>query len=188
MHENRPRCRWAATPLLAEYHDAEWGVPCHDDRRLFELLVLEGAQAGRSWEIVLRKRAGYRAAFAGFDPAAVARFGEADVARLLADPGIIRHRGKIEAAIGNAKAVLEIAAAHGSFAAWLWRFTGGKQVVTRPASLAEAPTTTPLSVTVSKALRAAGCRFVGPTIIQSFLQAAGVLDDHEAGCWRALQR
>lgn len=185
MSGARSRCRWASAPHMAAYHDDEWGIPCHDDRRLFEMLVLEGAQAGLSWDTVLRKREGYRAAFAGFDPAVVATFGEADVARMLADPGIVRHRGKIEAAIGTTRAVLAIQAAHGSFAAWLWRFVDGKPVVTRRMPGTPAPGFTPLAEQVSKALKKQGCRFVGPTIVQSFLQAAGVLDDHEAGCWRA---
>jgi DNA-3-methyladenine glycosylase I len=149
------------------------------------MLVLEGAQAGLSWETVLAKREGYRALFAGFDPAAVAAFGEAEVVRLLADPRIIRHRGKIESAIGNARALLALAAREGSFAAWLWRFTEGRPVVTRRAPGEAAPPFTPLAVQVSKALKREGFRFVGPTTVQSFLQAAGLLDDHEAGCWRA---
>ncbi len=183
--DDRPRCRWATTQLLAEYHDAEWGVPCHDDRRLFEMLVLEGAQAGLSWETVLAKREGYRALFAGFDPQAVAGFGEADVLRLLGDARIIRHRGKIESAIGNARALLAIAAREGGFAAWLWRFTDGRPVVTRRAPGEAAPAFTPLSARVGAELKRAGFRFVGPTIVQSFLQAAGLLDDHEERCWRA---
>lgn len=185
MHPPGSRCRWATTPLLAAYHDAEWGRPCHDDRALFELLVLEGAQAGLSWQTILAKRDNYRAAFAGFDPAAVAAFADADVARLLADAGIVRHRGKLEAAIGNAQAVRRIQARDGSFDTWLWRFVDGRPLVTRRPPDAPAPTVTPLAETVSAALRREGCRFVGPTIIQSFLQATGVRDDHERDCWRA---
>jgi DNA-3-methyladenine glycosylase I len=185
MEQQRPRCRWAASPIMVAYHDTEWGRPCRDDRRLFEMLTLEGAQAGLSWETVLRKREGYRAAFAGFEITAVAAFGEADVARCLADPGIIRHRGKIESTIGNARAVLAIQAAQGSFAGWLWRFAGDRPVVTRRIPGEAAPSFTPLAAEVSKALKKAGFRFVGPTIVQSFLQAAGVLDDHEATCFCA---
>jgi len=179
------RCRWAATPLLAPYHDEEWGVPCHDDAKLFEMLTLEGAQAGLSWETVLAKREGYRAAFAGFDPQVVARFDAEDVTRLLADARIIRHRGKIESTISNAAALLRLRDAQGSFAAWLWRFTEGRPVVSRRNGTERAPGFIPLSARVSAELRKAGFRFVGPTTTHAFLQACGVLDDHEAGCWRA---
>ena len=183
--DERRRCRWASREPLIAYHDTEWGVPVHDDRTLFEMLVLEGAQAGLSWEIVLRKRAGYRAAFAGFDPARVAAFTEADVERLAGDPAIVRHRGKIEAAIGNARAFLRVQETHGSFDAWLWRFTGGKPVVLRRRDDERPAARTALSDLVSKELGRMGFRFVGSTIVHAYLQAVGVVDDHEAGCFRA---
>jgi DNA-3-methyladenine glycosylase I len=160
------RCAWADTdPLLAAYHDEEWGVAEHDDHRLFELLSLEGAQAGLSWLTILRKRDGYRRAFAGFDPAAVACFGPGDVERLLADPGIVRHRGKIESTIDNARAVLAVQEEHGSFAG----FVGGAPRDPRA---------------LSRALKQAGFRFVGPTTCESFMEAAGLLDHHEPDCFR----
>ena len=183
---DRPRCAWCTNDRLAAYHDAEWGVPVHDDQRLFELLTLEGAQAGLSWDVVLRKREGYRAAFAGFDPAAVARFDAARVDALVLNPGIVRHRGKIAATVTNARAFLDVQAEQGSFAAWLWRFVEGRPVVTRRLPGTHAPGTTPLSDRVSKELSRHGFRFVGPTITYAFLQASGVVDDHEAGCWRAV--
>jgi DNA-3-methyladenine glycosylase I len=185
MPKERPRCRWATREPLIGYHDAEWGVPVHDDRVLFEMLVLEGAQAGLSWEIVLRKREGYRAGFAGLDPVRVAAFTQDDVERLVGDPGIVRHRGKIEAAIGNAQAFLRVQQTHGSFDAWLWRFTGGKPVVTRRQADERPAATTPLSDRISKELGRLGFRFVGSTIIYAYLQAVGVVDDHEAACFRA---
>jgi DNA-3-methyladenine glycosylase I len=177
------RCAWAESdPLLAAYHDAEWGVPVHDDAELFELLTLEGAQAGLSWLTVLRKREGYRRAFAGFDPVAVVRFGERDVARLLADPGIVRHRGKIEATIANARAVLGVQEDLGSLDALVWSFVDGAPVVNRSGSV---PAETPTSRALSKELRRRGFRFVGPTTAYAFMQAAGLVDDHAAGCFRA---
>ena len=179
------RCRWATREPLIAYHDTEWGVPVHDDRVLFEMLVLEGAQAGLSWETVLRKRDAYRAAFVRFDPAKVAAFTQADIDRLLADPGIIRHRGKIESAIGNARALLEVQNQHGSFEAWLWAFTDGVPVVGRRPPGERPPARTPLSDRISKELRRLGFRFVGSTIVYAYLQAVGVVDDHDAGCFRA---
>ena len=178
------RCSWATSPLMAAYHDAEWGVPEHDDRALFELLCLEGAQAGLSWEIVLRKREGYRAAFAGFDPEVVAGFDEARIAAIAADPGVVRHRGKIAAAVSNARAVLAVQAEFGSFDAWLWGFVAGVPQATHRAAGERPAATSALSERVSKALRQRGFRFVGPTIVQAYLQAAGVLDDHDLGCFR----
>ncbi len=179
------RCGWATTPLSIAYHDAEWGVPSHDDRHLFEMLILEGAQAGLSWETILRKRDAYRAAFAGFDPAKVARFGPARIERLVGDAGIVRHRGKIEAAVRNARAYLDVQREHGSFAAYLWAFVDGEPVVNLPPARADLPGETPLSSAVSKALRARGFGFVGATIVYAYLQAVGVVNDHVADCFRA---
>jgi len=181
-----PRCTWARTPASIAYHDREWGTPVHDERALFELLVLKGAQAGLSWETILAKRAAYRAAFAGFEPERVAAFGDADVARLLADAGIVRNRAKIGAAITNARCVLEIAAEHGSFAAYLWHYVDGTPLRNRPRRSEDVPTTTPLAEKLSRNLRSSGCRFVGPTIVYSFMQAVGLVDDHLATCFRAV--
>lgn len=183
-HERRPRCAWARDPLEATYHDAEWGVPVHDDRRLFELITLEGAQAGLSWLTVLRKRDGYRRAFADFDPARVAGYGDADVERLLADTGIVRHRGKIESTVQNARAVLRIQQEHGSLDAYLWGLVGGAPRVNHPRTLADLPARTPESEALSRALLARGFRFVGPTTCYAFMQAVGMVDDHTADCWR----
>jgi DNA-3-methyladenine glycosylase I len=158
------RCSWATREPLIAYHDKEWGTPRHDERTLFEFLVLEGAQAGLSWETILRKRAAYRSAFAGFDAKQVARFGARDVARLMADAGIVRNRLKIASAIANAKAFLAVAAEHGSFDAYAWDFRD--------------------SVALSRDLRKRGFRFVGPTICESFMEAVGMLDHHERGCFR----
>jgi DNA-3-methyladenine glycosylase I len=181
----RVRCSWARTPLSIAYHDNEWGRAVHDDRTLFEFLVLEGAQAGLSWETILNKRDGYRKAFANFDIARVARFGAKDAARLLADPGIVRNRLKISAAIDNAKAALALQKTHGSLAAYFWEFVDGKPIVSRPAQLGDLPVTTPLATAISKDLKKRGFRFVGPTIVYSFMQAVGLVDDHIAGCFRA---
>jgi DNA-3-methyladenine glycosylase I len=174
----RVRCRWARQEPELTYHDHEWGVPVHDDPRLFELLTLEGAQAGLSWTTILRKREGYRRVFHDFEPARVARFDDVEIAAATADPGIVRHRGKI-------RATLAVQAAYGSFAAYLWAFVEGRPEVTRFALDEEAPTTTPLSDRVSNDLRARGFAFVGSTIVQSYLQAVGVRDDHRAECFRA---
>ncbi|MBD0330470.1 MAG: DNA-3-methyladenine glycosylase I [Thermoleophilia bacterium] len=179
------RCEWAGSDaLLAAYHDEEWGVPSRDDRHLFELLVLEGAQAGLSWLTVLRKREGYRRAFAGFEAEAVARFGERDVARLLGDPGIVRNRAKIEATVANAARVLEVRAERGSFADYAWEFVGGEPIVNRPRSLGDIPAETAESRALSRDLKRRGFRFVGPTICYAFMQAAGLVDDHVVGCFR----
>lgn len=183
--ETPSRCPWCGNdPLYVAYHDEEWGVPCHDDRRLFEFLVLEGAQAGLSWITILRKREAYRRAFAGFDPEAVARYGEKDVARLLADAGIVRNRQKIEAAIGNARAFLKLQESFGSFDDWLWRFVDGRPIVNRWKSMAEVPAQTPLSARLSSELAARGFRFVGPTICYAYLQAVGLVNDHLLACHR----
>jgi len=169
---------------MGPYHDVEWGVPVHDDRRHFELLVLEGAQAGLSWLTVLKRREGYRQAFAGFDPAAVARYSERKMGALLEDPGIIRHRQKIESAVGNAAALLRVQDEVGSFDAYLWGFIGGAPVVNRWKAPKQVPASTPLSEAVSRDLRRRGFRFVGPTICYSYLQAAGLVIDHLTGCFR----
>ncbi len=179
------RCAWAVREPSLSYHDTEWGVPQHDDRMLFELLTLEGAQAGLSWETILRKRAGYRAVFAGFDPAVVAAFGAREIEALVGDAGIVRHRGKIEATVGNARAFCEVQARHGSFAGYIWGFVDGVPVVTRRAAGEPLPASTALSDRVSADLRRLGFRFVGSTIVYSFLQAAGLVDDHYAYCFRS---
>ncbi len=179
------RCAWCGQDALYQaYHDLEWGVPLHDDRALFELLTLEGAQAGLSWITVLRKRDNYRAAFAGFDPAQVARFDAADEAALLANPGIVRNRLKVASTISNARAFLSIQAEFGSFDAWLWRFVDGRPVHNTWAELSQVPASTPLSDTLSKALRKRGFRFVGSTICYAFMQSAGLVNDHVTGCFR----
>jgi DNA-3-methyladenine glycosylase I len=180
------RCQWAEGSLEAmlAYHDEEWGVPSHDDRHLFELLTLEGAQAGLSWSTILNKRDGYRHAFAGFDPAAVARFGPDDVARLLEDPGIVRNRLKVESAVENAARILEVQAGYGSFAAYLWEFVGGEPLVGRWSSLSELPAETAESRAPSKDLKRRGFRFVGPTVCYAFMQAVGLVNDHTTDCFR----
>ena len=167
---------------MAAYHDHEWGVPSHADVHLFEMLTLEGAQAGLSWSTILAKRDNYRRAFAGFDPDRVAAFGEAEVARLLEDAGIVRNRLKIRATVGNARAVLAVREQRGSFAAYLWDWVGGTPVVHRPTSPADVPPRDELSDRISKDLKRRGCSFVGSTIVYAFLQAVGVVDDHLVGC------
>ena len=180
------RCEWApeSDPLYLAYHDEEWGVPSRDDLHLFELLVLEGAQAGLSWATILHKREGYRRAFAGFDPEAVARFGAADVERLLGDAGIVRNRLKIESAIANAHATLAVQAEHGSLAAYLWDFVGGAPRVNRWTSLRELPAQTEESRALSEDLKGRGFRFVGPTVCYAFMQATGLVNDHVVACFR----
>ena len=181
----RSRCTWAGEdPLNVRYHDTEWGVPVRSDKRLFELLILEGAQAGLSWLTVLRKREAYRAAYRDFDPKIVARFGARDRKRLLADEGIVRNRAKIEASITNANAFLELAAEEGSFAKWLWGFVEGKPVKNRPRKQSDVPSQSPLAEAISKELKARGFKFVGPTIIYAYLEAVGVVDDHLESCFR----
>ena len=169
---------------MIAYHDEEWGVPTHDDRHLFEMLTLEGAQAGLSWSTILRKREGYREAFAGFDPASVAKFGEKDVERLLADPGIVRNRMKIESTIENARRVLEAQEEYGSLDAYFWAFVDAKPIVNSWRSLGELPAETPLSKTISKDLKKRGFRFIGPTIVYAFMQTVGMVDDHTIDCFR----
>jgi DNA-3-methyladenine glycosylase I len=180
------RCPWVdlSKPDYVRYHDEEWGVPVHDDRLLFEFLLLESAQAGLSWYTVLRKRAGYRAAFAGFDPAAVARFTASDVDRLLLDPGIIRHRRKIEAAIVNARAFLAVKASHGSFDAYLWDFVNGRPIVHDIKTLADYPVTIPQSEALAKDLKMRGFSFMGPTTCYALMQAVGLVNDHSLDCFR----
>ena len=186
MAATRVRCAWAGSdPLYIAYHDKEWGRPVHDDRVLFEFLTLEGAQAGLSWITILRKRAAYRKAFAGFDPAKVARYTPARVGRLLQNAGIVRNRLKIESTISNAKAFLAVQEAFGSFGNYLWAFAGGKPLVNRPRSLKGVPARTHLSDRISEDLKKRGFRFVGSTIVYAYLQAVGVVDDHVTGCFRA---
>jgi DNA-3-methyladenine glycosylase I len=176
------RCAWARTPLSIAYHDAEWGVPVHDDRVLFEFLILEGAQAGLSWETILKKREAYREAFARFDPATVARFSARRVARLLQNPGIVRNRLKVASSVGNARAFLLVQQEFGSFAAYLWGLMGRKPRTNRWRSHQEIPSSTPESDALSKDLRARGFRFVGTTICYAFMQAVGVVNDHTIDC------
>ena len=185
MSEPR-RCGWASLgdPLYLAYHDDEWGVPVHDDVRLFEMLTLEGAQAGLSWSTILRKREGYRKAFAGFEPAKVARYSATKVARLLLDPGIVRNRMKVESTIENARRVLEVQAAHGSLDAYLWAFVDGEPIVNAWRTLGELPAETPLSKAISKDLKKRGFRFVGPTSVYAFMQSVGMVDDHTVDCFR----
>lgn len=180
------RCPWASSggPAMLDYHDREWGVPVHDDRHLFEMLILEGAQAGLSWSTVLARRHGYRRAFAGFDPAAVARFDDGDRERLLADPGIIRNRAKIDAAITNARAFLEIQHEHGSFDRFLWQRVDGAPLRNRFRTEAEVPAQTEASRDLSRLLRRHGFAFVGPTIAYAFMQAVGMVNDHLVDCFR----
>ena len=185
MPEQPVRCPWCGDdPLYVAYHDEEWGVPCHDDYKLFEFLTLESAQAGLSWITILRKRENYRRAFADFDAEVVARFGDTDIARLLADPGIVRNRLKIGAAIGNARAFLEVQEEFGSFDDYLWRFVDGSPIVNRWQSLAEVPAETDASRALSRDLRQRGFKFVGPTICYAHMQAIGMVDDHLISCHR----
>ncbi len=179
------RCGWClGAPEYIEYHDRDWGVPVHDDRLLFEMLTLEGAQAGLAWITILRKRAGYRAAFADFDPAAVARFGPADIDRLLGDSTIVRNRLKIDSTLDNARAFLAVQQEKGSFANYLWNFVDGRPVTNAPETLKDVPAQTPLAERISKDLKRRGFRFVGPTIIYAYLQAVGVVNDHLLSCFR----
>jgi DNA-3-methyladenine glycosylase I len=182
---DKARCEWAGTdPLYQRYHDEEWGVPVHDDRHLFEMLILEGAQAGLSWITILRKREAYRKAFADFDPQSVAAFDATRIEALLQDPGIVRNRLKIGSAVDNAKAFQKVQAEFGSFDAYLWPFVGGRPRINHPKRLAEVPAVTPEAEALSKDLKRRGFRFVGPTIIYAFMQAVGMVDDHVAHCWK----
>jgi DNA-3-methyladenine glycosylase I len=178
------RCGWARTELSVRYHDEEWGVPVYDDHTLFEFLILEAAQAGLSWETILKKRERYREVFAGFDPKKVARFDQRRIEKLLADPGIVRNRLKVESAVSNARAFLEVQKEFGSFDAYVWRFVGGEPKVNRRGTLQEVPARTAESDVLSKDLQGRGFRFVGSTICYAFMQAVGMVNDHVAGCWR----
>src|SRR5436190_6907027 len=177
----KTRCAWATTPLGIAYHDNEWGVPVHDDRVLFEFLLLEGAQAGLSWETILRKRDAYRKAFAGFDPRKVARFGAAHKKKLMQDAGIVRNRLKIDSAVTNAKAFLAVQQEFGTFDAYVWRFVGGKPIVNRDNKVA---VKTAQSDALSKDLLERGFKFVGSTICYAYMQAVGMVDDHRVNCFR----
>ncbi|MCL4779961.1 MAG: DNA-3-methyladenine glycosylase I [Gammaproteobacteria bacterium] len=180
------RCPWSegVSPAYLEYHDTEWGVPVHDDRKQFEFLILEGAQAGLSWSTILHRRAGYRRAFADFDPQKVARLTPARIEKLLLDPGIIRNRLKVSAAVGNARAFLEVQAAFGSFDRYIWGFVDGRPVVNRWRRQSEVPATSAVSDALSKDMKKRGFRFVGSTILYAHLQATGLINDHLLGCFR----
>ena len=181
-------CEWASSdPLYQSYHDEEWGVPLHDDRELFEFLVLEGAQAGLSWITILKKRDHYRKVFDGFDPEKIARYRKSRIEKLLKDPGIVRNRLKIEGTVRNAKAYLEVVQEIGSFDEYIWSFVGGKAIRNRFRSLKEIPTETDESRAMSKALKKRGFTFVGPTICYAFMQATGMVNDHVTGCFRYLE-
>lgn len=182
---SKKRCPWSGTdPMYVEYHDTEWGIPVHDDRRHFEMIILEGAQAGLNWLTILKKREGYRRAFARFDPRRVARFTRRDVARLLTNEGIVRNRLKVESAVSNAQAFLKIMKEFGSFDTYVWKFVGGRPRINRPRSISAIRSTTPQSDALSKDLKLRGFRFVGPTIIYAYMQAAGLVNDHIITCFR----
>jgi len=178
------RCAWAKNPLAVAYHDREWGVPVRNDRKLFEFLILEGAQAGLSWDTILRKRAAYRRAYLGFDPKKVARFDARKKRALLADAGIVRNRAKIEASVVNAKCFLALQEEFGSFARYAWGFVGGQPVVNRRRSLRQVPARTEVSDALSKDLKQRGFKFVGSTIMYAFMQAVGMVNDHTTECFR----
>jgi len=184
--EQPPRCPWSAgvSEAYLRYHDTEWGVPARDDARQFEFLVLESAQAGLSWATILHKRAGYRRAFAGFDPVRVARFGPGDVDRLVADPDIVRNRRKIEAAVANARAFLSVCEAHGSFSDYIWSFVDGSPVQNRWCRQSDVPATSPVSDALGRDMKNRGFRFVGSTILYAHLQATGLVNDHLVSCFR----
>jgi DNA-3-methyladenine glycosylase I len=183
--DTRVRCEWpGADPLNLEHHDDEWGVPSRDRRHLFELLTLEGAQAGLSWTTILRKRGGYRDAFAGFEPERVAAFGPDDVDRLMLDPGIVRHRGKIESTIDNARSILALEREGIGFVEHLWSFVGGAPIQNRFERMGELPSETAESKAMSKDLKKRGFRFVGPTTLYAFMEAAGLVNDHIVSCYR----
>ena len=178
------RCPWARNELSIRYHDEEWGVPVHDDRRLFEFLLLEGAQAGLSWDTILNKRENYRAAFDNFDPQAIARYDRRKIQTLLRNPGIIRNRLKIASTVQNAKAFLALQIEFDSFDAYIWRFVGGRPIVNSWRSLSEVPASTPVSDSMSKDLKKRGFTFVGSTICYAFMQAVGMVNDHLTSCFR----
>jgi len=184
------RCAWARNPLAIAYHDREWGVPVRNDRKLFELLILEGAQAGLSWDTILKKRAAYRKAYLGFDPRKVARFDAKKKRALLADAGIVRNRAKVEASVINARCFLAVQREHGSFARYVWAFVGGKPVVNRRRGLRDIAARNEVSDALSKDLKKRGFKFVGTTILYAFMQAVGMVNDHEVGCfrWKAVRK
>jgi len=186
VNDGKTRCAWcvAGNDLYVSYHDTEWGVPAYDDRVQFEFLILEGAQAGLSWSTILNKREGYREAFAGFDPERIARFGARDAARLLRNPGIVRNRLKIEAAIGNARCFLAVSEEWGSFSRYMWSFVGGRPLQHRIRSIKDVPATSAESDALSKDLRKRGFRFVGSTIVYAHMQATGMVNDHVVKCFR----
>lgn len=184
MARARTRCTWAAREDMWTYHDLEWGVPIHDDQKHFEFLVLEGAQAGLSWSTILNKRDGYRRAFAGFDPAKVARFTPARVEKILLDPGIVRNRSKVECTVSNAKQFLSLVDELGSFDDYIWGFVGGKPIVNRWNEGKQIPATSPVSDALAKDLKKRGFKFVGSTVMYAHLQAAGLVNDHLTTCWR----
>jgi len=184
VKDQRVRCAWANNELAIRYHDKEWGVPVHDDRTLFEFLILEGAQAGLSWNTILAKRENYRKAFDGFDPSRVARYSPRKMRQLLLDPGIVRNKLKIGAAVENAKAFLRVQQEFGSFDAYIWQFVGGEPKVNRRKSLRQVPARTPESDAMSKDLRRRGFNFVGSTICYAFMQAVGMVNDHLVDCFR----
>jgi DNA-3-methyladenine glycosylase I len=184
VFDRKPRCGWAGDkPHMIRYHDREWGRPVHDDRKHFEMLLLEGAQAGLTWDTILRRRDGYREAFAEFDPVKVARFTTKQKAALLKNKGIIRNRLKVDSAVTNAQAFLAVQKEFGSFDRYVWQFVGGKQKVNRPRTMAEVPATTPESDALSKDLKKRGFRFVGSTIVYAYMQAVGLVNDHTVGCF-----
>jgi DNA-3-methyladenine glycosylase I len=189
-HEDgKLRCAWCTSDsLYVDYHDREWGVALHDDRRLFEMLCLEGAQAGLSWLTILRKREAYRRAFDGFDAETMARYGAAERRRLMRDAGIVRNRLKIDAFIGNARAYLALCDRPGAFDAYLWKFTDGRVLRRRPIDLADIAVTTPQSDAMSRDLKRQGFKFVGSTICHAFMQAVGIVDEHQRNCWVARAR
>ena len=188
MPKTIKRCAWPSNdPLMIAYHDEEWGVPLHDDRKLFEFLVLEGMQAGLSWSTVLRKRENFRKAFHGFDPVRIARYRKRDVERLLSDAGIIRNRLKIQAALTNAQCFVEVQKEFGTFDAYIWGFVGGKPIKNRFKSLSEIPAVTSESEVLSKDLKSRGFKFVGPTIVYAHMQATGMVNDHTVDCFRYRQ-
>jgi len=183
----KKRCSWASRESMTEYHDNEWGVPVHNDRRLFEMLILEGAQAGLTWETILKRRKTYRKAFNNFDPVKISKYNSKDVKRLLKDEGIIRNRLKVAATIGNAKVFLEVKKEFGSFDKYIWGFVNHKPIVNKFKKLSDFPATTSVSDKMSKDLKKRGFKFVGPTICYAFMQAVGMTNDHEIGCFRYKQ-
>ncbi len=187
--DSLPRCAWCGSdPLYVDYHDNEWGRPVHDDQKLFEMLILEGAQAGLSWITILRKRENYRKAFHGFDPTRVARMSDEDQARLLQNEGIVRNRLKIASTISNAQAFLTIQEEFGSFDSWYWAYTNGKVIDNAPESMSDLPAKTQLAETISRSLKKRGFRFVGPTIVYAYMQATGMVNDHVTSCFVRQER